>query len=79
MIYKTIDGGVSWYITELLLLNNLYSVYFTDNTTGYIAGNGVCKTMDGGETWLPVPVQMVVLIQFAFQMLLTDMQLEVIR
>jgi photosystem II stability/assembly factor-like uncharacterized protein len=35
--------------------NNLYSVYFTNTTTGYVVGDSgtILKTTDGGINWLP--------------------------
>jgi photosystem II stability/assembly factor-like uncharacterized protein len=60
---KTIDGGKTW----LSLIKNegspFTSVFFTDDKTGYVVGNGewdesgngykhiILKTIDGGTTW----------------------------
>lgn len=58
MIFKTIDGGKTWVATnkgEGILDEDLYSIDFVDENTGFVSGgyNGdsTYKTMDGGNTW----------------------------
>ena len=60
-IYKTIDGGTTWNPYSGYVEGDLNSGFFTDNNTGYTAGNytntstgGWCdilKTTDGGINW----------------------------
>lgn len=53
-ILITEDGGTTWNAlnNSYLRMYNLESIYFTDATTGYIAGNGVVlKTINSGSTW----------------------------
>lgn len=53
-ILATEDGGSTWAAlnNNYLRMYNLESIYFTDATTGYIAGNGVVlKTINSGQTW----------------------------
>lgn len=60
IILKTSNGGNTWtFLDGGVSAVNLYSVYFTDSLTGYIAGTnpGYCKmikTTDGGLTWTDV-------------------------
>ncbi len=54
-VYKTTDGGMNWIKLELDIpaKTHLYSVYFSDENTGYLGGakKTLCKTTDGGSTW----------------------------
>ena len=57
-VYKTIDGGKTWLATNkggAILDDNLYSIDFVDESTGYVSGgyNGdsTFKTIDGGNSW----------------------------
>lgn len=58
-LYKTNDGGANWvkkrlpYISQGLI--GVSSMQFVNNSVGYLVGdedNDVCKTEDGGETWV---------------------------
>lgn len=51
-IFKTEDGGVSWFSEQSGSTDPLLSVYFTDDLAGYVVGcNGtILKTTDGGTT-----------------------------
>ena len=53
IVLKTDDGGITWTVTNIGIPYDLYSVYFTDLSTGYIVGgNGIIlKTTNGGTTW----------------------------
>jgi photosystem II stability/assembly factor-like uncharacterized protein len=53
VIFKTTDGGATWNQLPRETAYALYSVFFTDPNTGYIAGDGgeSFKTTDGGLTW----------------------------
>lgn len=49
-IYKTTDGGVTW--EEVFIdPDELKSIYFIDNETGWAGGGRIFKTTDGGDTW----------------------------
>jgi len=57
-VYKTTDGGKTWIVTnngQDIFYDNLYSIYFVDNKTGYVSGGynntKTFKTIDGGNTW----------------------------
>ena len=52
-LYKTINSGLSWNFHSALTLNETYrSMFFTNDTTGYIMGFfSMNKTTDGGTTW----------------------------
>lgn len=50
VLIKTNNGGLDWetFITK----NQLYSIFFTETTTGYaIDYYGILKTTNGGENW----------------------------
>jgi photosystem II stability/assembly factor-like uncharacterized protein len=53
-IVKTINGGGSWIECHTFPWNSGYqnSVYFINVDTGYIAGDVILKTTDGGITWV---------------------------
>ena len=58
-ILHTTDTGLTW--EELappnVLYLNLQDVYFKDSLNGWIVGNlGVWRTIDGGNTWNSVPI-----------------------
>ncbi len=52
ILYKTTDGGNSWLdLTNELPTIGISSMFFTDENTGYLAGDlGILKTTSGGET-----------------------------
>lgn len=64
--FKTIDGGNNW--TALYMPGNVGStLYFFDNNTGLISGNGVIyKTADGGSNWSSVSTEGISFIDFYF-------------
>jgi hypothetical protein len=52
MLYKTIDGGVSWFLQIRLYDRSKFDcVVFKNEDIGYFAGGGVYKTTDGGNSW----------------------------
>lgn len=60
-VYKTVDGGQSWTITNDghdILRENLHSLAFIDKDTGFVSGGfnqpGTFKTTNGGDSWLQV-------------------------
>ena len=55
-VYKTIDGGLSWYSHENMY-GPLYYITFPNEQIGYGIGyeSRVWKTEDGGETWIMLP------------------------
>ena len=51
-ILKTNDGGIHWLPDSIFFENEIMStIYFFDNLTGLIGGNGIKKTTDGGISW----------------------------
>jgi hypothetical protein len=54
-IAKTTDGGNTWNSEWCFTSNYIYSVYFTNENTGYIVGEGgtILKTSDGGTDFIP--------------------------
>jgi photosystem II stability/assembly factor-like uncharacterized protein len=52
-LYRTTDGGATWFQRTTSAQSGLNNVYFPDASTGYAVGsaNTVLKTTDGGETW----------------------------
>ena len=51
IVLKTTDGGTTWNFQAKLDYNPLNSVFFNDAMTGYVAGENIAKTSDGGATW----------------------------
>jgi photosystem II stability/assembly factor-like uncharacterized protein len=53
-IMKTTNGGVNWVVFAKITENNLRSLYFTNENTGYIAGyfGTILKTTNGGLSFL---------------------------
>ncbi|MFA6924158.1 MAG: T9SS type A sorting domain-containing protein [Bacteroidales bacterium] len=52
VIFKTINGGLSWNELNTGASVELKSVFFTSNTTGFAVGsNTILKTTNGGSTW----------------------------
>jgi len=53
----TTDGGTNWNTQTTGTTMRLFSVYFTDNNTGWVVGeNGtILKTVDGGTNWESQP------------------------
>jgi len=49
-IFRTTDAGTSWFGSNIIASNLLYTIYFSDINTGYLAGGlgTVIKTTDGG-------------------------------
>jgi len=53
-IYKTTDGGMTWFLIDSVHVDDIKQIRFTDANTGYILANysmRVLKTTDGGENW----------------------------
>ncbi len=54
-VYKSTNGGVNWTGIAVPVAADYRSIDFKDANTGYICGNSttiVCKTMNGGATWI---------------------------
>ena len=54
-ILKTIDGGATW-VKVYSFIGWFYSIFFTDENTGYVSGTAgtLLKTSDGGTNWVPL-------------------------
>lgn len=52
-VNKTINGGITWTAQLTTPVTNFNAVYFCNDTTGYVVGNGgrIFKTTNGGNTW----------------------------
>ncbi len=52
-INKTINGGITWTVQLTTPVTNFHAVYFCNDTTGYVVGNGgrIFKTTNAGNTW----------------------------
>ncbi|MCD4695629.1 MAG: hypothetical protein K8S16_05240, partial [Bacteroidales bacterium] len=50
-IIKSTNGGSTWFELNSTGINSLSCLYFFDLNDGWVAGNGIYKTMDGGSTW----------------------------
>ena len=52
-ISKTINGGITWTAQLTTPVTNFNSVYFCNDSTGYVVGNGgrIFKTTNGGAVW----------------------------
>ena len=52
VVLNTTDGGVTWQKQETGMSDYIYSIFFIDAMTGWIAGTEfLLKSIDGGETW----------------------------
>lgn len=51
-VVKTTDAGETWNALVINTPEDLHAVYFTDETTGFVAGDvHAFKTVDGGSHW----------------------------
>lgn len=52
-VYKTIDSARTWTECEMIPVDILQSIWFTNATTGYAVGDQsyITKTLDSGHTW----------------------------
>lgn len=51
-ILKTNDGGNNWIKDSVFFQNEIFStIFFVDENVGFIGGNGIKKTTNGGLTW----------------------------
>jgi len=52
-ILTTTNGGTDWIKDSVFFENEImYTVFFMNERVGFLGGNGVKKTTDGGITWL---------------------------
>ena len=52
-ILKTTNGGLEWIKDSVFFENEIFTtILFLDENTGFVGGNGIKKTIDGGLTWL---------------------------
>lgn len=51
-ILRTTDGGLNWFKDSVFFQNEIFStVFFFNESVGFIGGQGIKKTTDGGLTW----------------------------
>jgi hypothetical protein len=52
-VLSTKDAGNTWHVLNTGYKQNLYSVYFFDESTGYVVGDAglILKTFDSRSTW----------------------------
>ncbi len=50
-VLRTTNGGVNWSNVLTPMYRNNYDVSFVNDLTGFIAGKGLIKTTDGGNSW----------------------------
>ncbi|MFZ1321935.1 MAG: YCF48-related protein [Ignavibacteria bacterium] len=50
-VFITIDNGLHWNLLSRFTGAVLLSIKFNSNGTGYVSGNGIYKTTNGGNTW----------------------------
>src|SRR5690606_20412414 len=48
---KTTNGGLNWTDMNNQLQGAIWSISFVNSDTGFMAGNGIERTTDGGTTW----------------------------
>ena len=57
-VFKTMDGGVTWFKLDIYFNEGLVSIFFLDENVGFISGGyspgKTMKTIDGGITWTRV-------------------------
>jgi photosystem II stability/assembly factor-like uncharacterized protein len=53
IVLHTEDGGITWQKQAIILNHYLWSVFFLNENTGWVAGTdgSFLKTSDGGKTW----------------------------
>ncbi len=52
-ILITTNGGADWIKDSVFFENEIFStIVFLDENTGFVGGNGIKKTIDGGLTWI---------------------------
>ena len=51
-ILKTTNGGINWVKDSVFFENEIFStIFFSNESIGFIGGQGIKKTTDGGLTW----------------------------
>lgn len=52
-ILKTTDGGNNWFTDSVYFKNEIMStVFFINELVGFVGGNGIKRTTNGGLTWI---------------------------
>lgn len=69
-MFKTIDGGVSWYttMTSNVIPSDFFNIYFINQNVGFATQehDNLYKTVDGGETWTLIPDISSAIYNFSF-------------
>jgi hypothetical protein len=54
VVWRTVDGGVTWASQPTTANANLWAVSFVNNSLGFVSGDSgtILKTTDGGTTWV---------------------------
>ena len=50
-MYGSIDGGASWNQITTPIATSMFDIEFFNQSIGLIAGGGIARTIDGGNTW----------------------------
>jgi photosystem II stability/assembly factor-like uncharacterized protein len=52
--FLTTNGGLSWQVKYTQSAANPYHIYMYNERIGFMDGGGLKKTIDGGNSWLPI-------------------------
>jgi photosystem II stability/assembly factor-like uncharacterized protein len=66
-VYSTGNGGVTWDLIKTESGKYFNTIFFTDSKNGWIAGDDVCRTGDGGENWECTPFSFGYILQIVFR------------
>ena len=50
-IYRSTNGGTTWDLSEFVMDERIYCLYFLNNNVGWALGTTLLKTTNGGNTW----------------------------
>ena len=56
-ILKTTNGGANWFADSIFFENEIMStIFFFDDSIGFVGGNGIKKTTNGGLSWVDAEI-----------------------